>query len=325
MKRTPTELMVFMYLVLALAAGACGGSGVPDRAAQESTLQVVASTTFIGDVVGEITGGEAELTVLLEPGQNPHAYQPTPRDLALVAEADVFFVNGFQLEGFLDDLIQGSGNAEAVVVVSEGIEPLQVDATDHRDGEENDPDHDPGQLGLDPHVWFDPNNVILWVENISRVLAEEDPEHAGIFRERAEVYRRQLNELDSWIRVQVDQIPPGNRKLVTDHTSFGYFAREYGFELIGAVIPAPTTEAETSGKKLAALLDTIRKEGVDVIFVSADTEPTLAQRVAEDTGAEVVRLYFGSLTAVEPADTYLGFMRYNVETLVQALQDKPGG
>jgi ABC-type Zn uptake system ZnuABC Zn-binding protein ZnuA len=326
----------------------------------------VASTTFIGDVVGEIGGENVQLTVLLEPGQNPHAYQPTPRDVALVSDADVFFVNGFQLEGFLDDLLTGSDSSESVVVVSEGIGPLMVDAHDHQndhqeddhEGEDHEDDghdhqedadhegddheddghdhqedadhegddheddgHDHDHLGQDPHVWFDPNNVMVWAENIASALAEADPENAGAYQERADAYVQQLEELDSWIRSQVGTIPPEHRKLITDHTSFGYFAEEYGFEQIGAVVPAPTTEAETSGQQLAELVDTIRATGVRVIFVSADIDPSLSERIAEDTGTEVVTLYFGSLTPGEPAGTYLEFMRYNVETIVQALKE----
>jgi ABC-type Zn uptake system ZnuABC Zn-binding protein ZnuA len=394
------RLMMTLGVMFFLAA--CGFAGEEPPAGEGETLQVVASTTFIGDVVGEIAGDDAEVTVLLEPGQNPHAYQPIPRDVALVSEADIFFVNGFQLEGFLDDLLTGSGSSESVVVVSEGIEPLLVGTHDHQhdhqedaghdgedhaedgrdhqedaghDGEDHGEDgrdhqedaghdgedhaedghdhqeeadhegddhegdghdhqedaghegddheddgHDHDHLGRDPHVWFDPNNVMVWAENTASALAEADPENAAAYHERAEAYIEQLEELDRWIRSRVGTIPPEHRKLVTDHTSFGYFAEEYGFEQVGAVIPAPTTEAETSGQQLAELVDTIRETGVGVIFVSADTDPSLAERIAEDTGAEVVALYFGSLTAGEPAGTYLEFMRSNVETIAAALK-----
>lgn len=335
-KRVDRLVMLFGVMFLLTACGLPGGG---PSAEEGDTLQVVASTTFIGDVVGEIAGEDVEVTVLLEPGQNPHAYQPIPRDVALVSEADFFFVNGFQLEGFLDDLLTGSDSAESVVVVSEGIEPLLVGAHDHQEDEghegedhaEDGPDHqeDDGHegeghkdegLGRDPHVWFDPNNVMIWAENIASALAEADPENAGAYQERAEDYIEQLEELDGWIRSRVETIPPEHRKLVTDHTSFGYFAEEYGFEQIGAVVPAPTTEAEASGQQLAELVDTIRETGVRVIFVSADTDPSLAERIAEDTGAEVVALYFGSLTAGEPAGTYLEFMQSNVEAIAAALK-----
>jgi len=327
MKKFRTGFRFLIFLALGISLGACGQTAAQNPGGEDGKLQVVASTTFIGDVVDEIGGEEMVLTVLLAPGQNPHAYQPPPRDVALVSEADLFFVNGFQLEGFLDDLLAGSDRPESVVEVSQGIEPLMVGGPDPEHGED-DPEHDEegpdhqGEdgLGRDPHVWFDPNNVMVWTENIASSLGEADLDNAAVYLERAESYREELVELDGWIHSRVDQIPPEDRKLVTDHTSFGYFADQYGFQLIGAVVPAPTTEAETSGQQLAGLIDTIREAGVEVIFVSADTDPALAERIAEDTGVEVVTLYFGSLTAGAPAGTYLEFMRYNVETIVEALQ-----
>jgi ABC-type Zn uptake system ZnuABC Zn-binding protein ZnuA len=107
---------------------------------------------------------------------------------------------------------------------------------------------------------------------------------------------------------------------VTDHTVFGYFVEEYGFTQIGAVIPAQTTEAETSGQQLAYLIDIIREEEVKAIFIGVDFDPTLSQMVAKDTGVDLIPLYFGSLSAGAPAGTYLTFMRHNVKTIVNALR-----
>lgn len=343
---------------LILLAG-CAPSGQSEPA-ETSRLNVVATTTFVGDAVRRVAGEEVNLTVLLAPGQNPHAYQSTPRDLVRVSDADLVFANGLGLEEFLDDLLEGAENQEALVVVSQQISPLEMEADDHthgggddhdqedhdgehkdgehhdgedhdgehHDGEEHDGEHHDGEdhegehhhQGQDPHVWFDPNNVMLWVEVISETLSEADPQHAELYRQNAENYRAEMQELDSWIREQVATIPEENRELVTDHASFGYFAQEYGFEQIGAVIPAPTTEAETSGQQLAALMRTIEEHQVKAVFVSKDIDPSLAERVAEDTGVELVPLYFGSLTGGEPAENYLDFMRYNVEAVVSALK-----
>ncbi len=290
-------------------------------------LKVVATTSFVGDVVSVIAGGAVDLIVLLEPGQNPHSYQPAPQDMVKVFEADLIFANGLGLEEFLDDLISGTGNTDAVIMVSEGISPLEraeQDQDDEIDGRAHDEDQegDEGHSGSDqdPHVWFDPNNIIIWTEHIAFALAEKDPENAEIYLVNAAAYREELKELDGWIREQVALIPLVNRKLVTDHTVFGYFVEEYGFTQIGAVIPAQTTEAETSGQQLAYLINIIREEKVKAIFIGVDFDPTLSQIVAEDTGVDLVPLYFGSLSAGAPAGTYLTFMRYNVKTIVNALQ-----
>ncbi len=143
---------------------------------------------------------------------------------------------------------------------------------------------------------------------------------ADTYLDNAAAYREELNELDGWIRDQVALIPLENRELVTDHMVFGYFVEEYGFTQIGAVIPAQTTEAETSGQQLAYLIDIIQEEEVKAIFVGVDFDPTLSQIVAEDTGVDLVPLHFGSLSAGTPAGTYLTFMRHNVKTIVNALQ-----
>ncbi|MCJ7715691.1 MAG: metal ABC transporter substrate-binding protein, partial [Anaerolineales bacterium] len=206
-------------------------------------------------------------------------------------------------------------NAE-VIVVSEGIMPLKIG---ENLGVDQDDDHQI-HSGEDPHVWFDPNNIMIWTENISRVLGRIDSPNAESYQANAETYRNELLELDTWIREQIELIPPENRELVTDHTLLGYFAEEYDFTQIGAVIPAMTTEAETSGQQLAELIDIIREHQTRAIFVGVDFDPTLIQRVADETGVDLISLYFGSLTAGSPADTYLTFMQYNVEAIVSALK-----
>jgi ABC-type Zn uptake system ZnuABC Zn-binding protein ZnuA len=271
----------------------------------------------------QITGDIPEVTVLLEPGQNPHSYHPAPQDMVKISEADAIFVNGLDLEEFLDDLMDGTETEAELVVVSKGIQPLGAPEGDHHDGEDHDgedhDDHDPGE-GYDPHVWFDPNNLIIWVENMVQALSELDPDNASVYQANGETFQEELVSLDSWIRTEIERIPEENRKLITDHISLSYFAEEYGFIQVGAVIPALTTEVESSGQELAKLLDTIRENQVKAIFIGFDFDPDLAQMAAKDTGIELVPLYFGSLSDGEPAGTYLDFMRYDVRAIISALE-----
>jgi ABC-type Zn uptake system ZnuABC Zn-binding protein ZnuA len=183
------------------------------------------------------------------------------------------------------------------------------------DGDDEGQTHD-----QDPHVWFDPNNVLSWTEIIADTLVENDQEHAEIYLKNAAQYREELIGLDRWIQEQVANIPEENRKLVTDHTVFGYFIEQYGFTQVGAVIPAYTTEAETSGQQLSSLIEIIRENNVEAIFIGVDFDPSLSDMIAHDTGAELVPLYFGSLSQGAPAESYLTFMQYNVETIVNAIQ-----
>ncbi len=319
-----------LILIFAGFLSACSGTPAMEEKQDADKITVVVTTTFIRNVAENIAGDNVSITALLEPGQNPHSYQPSPKDMVAITEADLILANGFGLEEFLDDLLAGSDTSAEVIVVSEGIDPLMAEAHDHDDpdevhddeyeGEDHDDDHLEGTMGLDPHVWFDPNNILIWVKNISLALTAVDPSNAERYQEQAAKYSAELVDLDDWIGEQINVIPEENRELVTDHTSLGYLARQYGLEQIGAVIPALTTEAETSGMELAELIDTIREHQTKAIFVGVDFDPNLAQRVADETGVDLVPIYFGSLSDGEPAGTYLSFMRFNMSAIVKALQ-----
>lgn len=325
-KMNQLKYILALLSILVISGTACGRAENPESQTDTEILKVVASTTFIGDVAARIAGEAVELTVLLEPGQNPHSYQPAPMDMVAVTEADLILVNGLGLEEFLDDLLAGSNTSAEVLVVSNGIDALEgelhdLDDEDHDDHEGEDHDDQlEGTMGLDPHVWFDPNSILIWVENITGALVRLDPDQSETYLANAEEYSDQLTELDQWIKEQFDLIPDENRELVTDHTSLGYLARRYDLGQIGAVIPALTTEAETSGMELADLIDKIEEHSARAIFVGVDFDQNLAQRVAEEAGVPLVPLYFGSLSAGKPAGTYLDFMYYNVEAISTALR-----
>jgi len=310
---------LILFLVV-LSVSACGRAAEGYQSLEEQKVQIVVTTTFIADVVNSVAGEKVDISGLLTPGQNPHSYQPSPKDMVAVTEADLILVNGLGLEGFLEDLLSGSDTKAKVIVVSEGITPLMMEGHIEEDNDPGSEHSSEAVMGLDPHVWFDPNNVMVWAENITRTLVEEDPENKAFYQANLNTYQEQLLELDAWIREQIGKIPKDQRELVTDHSTLSYFAQEYGLVQIGAVIPALTTEAETSGKELAELIDTIKAHQTKAIFIGMDFDPNLAQRVAEETGVDLVPLYFGSLSVGDPAGTYISFMRYNVSAIVEALQ-----
>jgi len=305
------QLFVFWGLIVFLLA-ACGTT----PPAGSGQLKVVATTTIVGDVVHAVAGQSIELTVLLPPGADPHNYEPSPQDLAKIADADLIVLNGAGLEEVLEPLIENAGGSGRIIYLSEGITLLE--ASIEHDEEASEDTH--ANLQGDPHVWTDPNNILIWVDHLETALSEMNSTQAELYKTNAEQYRAELKALDEWVHTQVDQIPPENRQLVTDHLEFTYFAERYGFTLAGAVIPNYSTTADTSAQELAALEDTIRSLGVQAIFVGNTTNPDLAQRVANDTGVQLVPLLTGSLT--EPgggAETYLKYIRYNVNAIVQAL------
>ena len=289
-------------------------SAEPATAQAGTKLQVVATTTIIGDVVRQIAEDLIELTVLLPPNADPHSYEPVPRDIAAISGSDVTFINGFNFEESLVSALEGLADEVEVVTVSDGITPLKfVDIL--AEGE-----HDPEDQ-FDPHVFQNPLNVMVWTQNIQAALSAADPAHAELYQANADLYRRYLGQLDTWTQQRVAEIPAENRKLVTDHDTFGYFADHYGFELVGAVIPSISTVSEPSARELAALEDAIRGLGAKAIFVGNTVNPSLAQQVADDTGTQLVFVYSDSLGASgEPGDTYLNFMKYNVNAVVGALK-----
>lgn len=296
-----------LFLLLSVLLAACQ----PTAPTGDNQIEALATTSIVADVVQQVGGDVINVTALLPPGSDPHSFQPAPRDMALVSEADIIFANGAGLEEFLQPLIDSAGASARVVEVSTGITLLEAPA-----GEEDEHEEHAG----DPHTWVDPNNVLVWVENIRAALTELTPEHAAEFQANAERYTAELRELDAWIRDQVATIPQENRLLVTDHLVYGYFAERYGFEQVGALIPGFSTASAPSARELAQIETAILQYHVPAIFIGEATSTALAQRVADDTGVSLVKLYHASLT--EPggdAPTYIDMMRYNVSAITSAL------
>lgn len=308
-----TQSAFLLVLLLSLLVSACNlQSGQIPASGGSANIQVVATTTLVGDVVRLIAGDTIELSVLLPPGADPHGYEPVPQDIARVATADLVFANGLGLEAFLDPLIQNAGGKARVISVSEGVKTLAY--SPEMQIKEN--------LGVNPHVWFDPNNVMVWADNIERALTELDPVHQPSYAANADAYRQALKDLDTWIAGQVVQIPVDNRKLVTDHQVFGYFARRYEFDQVGVLYEGFSSLAEPSAQDLAALQEALKTNQVKAIFVGTTVNPNLAQRLADDLGIKLVRLYTDSLSAPGgEVDSYLKLMRYDVNAMVEALKN----
>jgi ABC-type Zn uptake system ZnuABC Zn-binding protein ZnuA len=286
---------------------------LPDR-----RLRVVATTSIVGDVLANIAKDRVDLQILLPADADPHAYQPTPQDLTLIANADVVFINGLGLETFFEDILINTGGQAVVVSLSEGVQARA--ASPHSD--DLDDSHDSDQAEPDAHVWLNPDNVAQWVDNAASALSALDPVRAAEYAASATAYRSSLDALNTWIIREVSQIPETDRKLVTDHLALGYFADRYGFDVVGAVIPSYSTAAEVSAQELAALQQAIRASGAKAVFVTIGTNPVVSERLADDLGLRVVQLYIGTLSDPDgPAATYLDLMYYNVTAIVNALVD----
>lgn len=273
-------------------------------------LQVVATTSIIGDVVAQVGGEAIDLTTLMSAGQDPHSYQSGARELTAVADAHVIFVNGWDLEDALVKNLKEIGGGVPLISISANIIPLALGADEHGHA--------------DPHVWFSIDNVVQWSDNVAHVLSALDPANAPTYAANAAAYQAELAELAAATETQLAQIPAEKRFLITNHDSLRYFADRYGFTLLGAVIPGSSTLAEPSASDLTGLLETMHSHHLCTLFTETTVSDTLAQTVASELSGcdevKVLPLYTGAIgPAGSGADSYIGMFRANVDTIVSGL------
>jgi ABC-type Zn uptake system ZnuABC Zn-binding protein ZnuA len=295
-----TKRSVFTWTLAILFIGtltSCLGSPRPD---------ILTTTTILADIARNVAGDQLVTESILPFGADPHSYQPVPQDTKKIKESKVLIINGAGYEQSLDALLANAGDKKTLIEASTGL-LLRTDPNDNQE--------------VDPHLWLDPNNVIVYVDNIREGLTDFNPDGADVYQANARAYITQLQELDAWINGQVAQIPPQRRVLVTNHDLLEYFAERYGFKVVGTVIDSFSSDASPSAQQTADLIDRIKLFEVPVIFLDAPDNPTFAQQIAAETGVKVITdLHLESLTEGAPAGTYIDMMRYNVTKIVEALK-----
>jgi ABC-type Zn uptake system ZnuABC Zn-binding protein ZnuA len=292
--------------VPASAPSAAPATLAPTATEESSVTSVLASTTLLADIAQAVAGDRLKIESILPAGSDPHSYQYTPKDVAKVAGIELLILfDNENYEVFLEPLLYSAGGDMEFVFASAGVSK-RVDFA---------------MGGMDPHVWLDPNNVIICVENIREGLTHFDPDGTAEFQTNAVAYAGELTELDAWIVKEVDQIPAEKRLLVTNHEALGYFAERYGFTVVGTIVESFSSDASPSAQQMAGLIDQIKATGAPAIFLDASDNPTLAEQIAAETGVTVVTdLHLESLTDGPPAATYLDMMKHNVTQIVDALK-----
>jgi ABC-type Zn uptake system ZnuABC Zn-binding protein ZnuA len=260
--------------------------------------------------VREVGGGAVSVDQILQPNTDPHSYEPRPSDVEAAASARLVFANGDGLDPWVGEIVSDSGSEAAVVDLGSAV-PVRL----------------PGEASgaeaseFDPHWWHDPRNAAAAVGEIERRLAAADPRHRRLFERNSRAYLGELSRLDAGIARCIGAIPPQRRKLVTDHDAFGYFAARYGIDVVGAVIPSQTTEAQPSAEDVAALIDLVERERVKAIFPESSVSPNVAEAIARQTGASADHTLYGD--TLGPADsaagTYLGMEAANADAVVRGL------
>lgn len=300
-----TARMFIKRLIFLLVIGATACTPSASSRPQSDPI-VLTSATFLEDITRSVAGDRIKVESLLPVGADPHSYEPTPQDVAKIEESKLIIINGAEYEHFLESLLENAGGERELIEASAGLR-LRADTQ--------------SEQAVDPHLWLDPNHVIVYAENIREGLTHFDPDGAAVYRSNADQYIAELKDLDAWISEQVDQIPAEKRLLVTNHEALGYFAERYGFTVVGTVIESFSSDASPSAQQMAALVDQIRSSGAPAIFMDASDDPSLAQQIADETGVVVVTgLHLESLTDGPPAATYIDMMKHNAAQIVEALE-----
>lgn len=296
-------------LALSLWLGGCNQSN-SNPSATEDKPKVVSTSTIITDWTQQVGGDEIELRGILQPGADPHVYEPVPQDSQAFEEADLILYNGYNLEPGLIKLMNAAGVKGEKFAVGEVVAPLDFNY-----------DY---QTVPDPHVWGNVANAVTMVEAIRDRLIELSPEDETKFRENATQLIAELENLHIWIGEQTATIPVSQRKLVTTHDAFQYYAQAYQLKMIGTLIGI-STEEKPSAKTVQKLVEAVKQSGVRAIFAETTINPALITTVAQEAGVKLAatELYADSIGAPgSEGDSYLKMMVVNTRTIVEALGGK---
>lgn len=306
---------VLLIAGIALVAG-CRNPANRSRAPEDLAarqLRVVATTGMITDIVRQVGGERVAVTGLMGPGVDPHLYKASEGNVILMAEADIVFYNGLHLEGKMTEVFEKMGGGIPTVAVTDGIDRGVLLRPPEFEG------------AYDPHVWFD---VTLWmkaVEKAAEGLAGIDPAHAEGYRTRAAAYLEKLSGLHEYVKKRAEEVPPETRVLITAHDAFNYFGRAYRFEVRGLQGVSTVTEAGTGDIRALALLIVERK--IPAVFVETSISPRTIQALQEAVAARgyTVRVGGGLYSDAlgdpgTPEGTYIGMVRHNIDTIVEALK-----
>ena len=262
-------------------------------------LPVLASFSIMADLVQEVGGERVTVSSLVGPDQDAHVFQPAPQDVKKLAAAKVFVVNGLGFEGWLNRLSKSSGFKGQTVVASQGVKPLTLAEDDHDHG------HDHGHASQDPHAWHNPQNVKLYVRNISAALSQADPAGKDYYSQRAQAYSQQLEQLDADARQRFAAIPASQRKVLTSHDAFAYLAQRYQIRFLSP--QGVSTEAEASAKGVAKLVRQVKSEKIRAVFMENMSDKRLLEQLSREAGVQIGgKLYADALSPANgPAASYV--------------------
>ncbi len=300
-----------VLIVMALVASGCASAADKGDIATRK-IDVVTTIGMITDIVENVGGERVDVIGLMGPGIDPHLYKASESDVSKLTNADVIFYNGLHLEAQMGEVFEQMSGQSRTVAVSERIDESLIIASDQYEG------------APDPHVWF---NVEFWmqaVEVVRDTLVDMDPGSAELYRQNAEAYLQELEELHAYVQEQAQRVPEEQRVLITAHDAFRYFGIAYGFEVRG--LQGISTESEAGTADVQALVDFIVERQIKAIFIESSVPERnieAVQAAVQDRGHEVNiggELYSDAMGSPgTEADTYIGMVRHNIDTIVSAL------
>ena len=298
--------LAWLVAALVVSVSACGGGADSGRS------EIVVTTNILGDVVRHVVGDAAEVRVLMKPNADPHSFGISAQEAAAMNSAGLIVYNGLGLEENLERNVESAAQQGVpTLAVGENIDPIRYSEGD--------------TAGVpDPHFWTDPQRMITAVGVIEdAIITEFDGIDTAAIVRNAEVYRRQLTELDASMAADFETIAVQRRKLVTNHHVLGYLAQRFGFTVIGAIVPSGTTLAAPSPSDLESLVGAIETARVPAIFIDSSQPEKLARVLSEqaDIAVTIVPLYSESLSPPgTPGATYVDMMRSNTDSIVKGLR-----
>ena len=294
-----------LFAVAAIAAACTSGAG-PGDSGSGGKLQVVTTTTVLADIVANVGGDLVSATSLVPKNADVHTFEPKPSDVRTVASAKLLVMNGLGLDDWLTKMI-GNAAAEGTPLIRLGqdLPGVQLLAGETAATE-------------NPHLWMDVKYGELYVDRIAGALKTADPAHAAAYDATAAAYKARLETLDAWVRAQIETIPAANRKLVTFHDAFPYYAREYGITIVGVAVGSPGQDP--SAGYTAQLISTIEAAGVKAIFSEAQFPTKLVDQLASEAGCKVVANLYDDALGNPPVTSYEELIRWDTDQLVTALR-----
>jgi manganese/iron transport system substrate-binding protein len=317
-------LVAIASIVLAACSGGSGAAGSSPAGAsaaapEAGALKVVATTTVFADLVANVGGTKVDVTSLVPKGGEVHTFDPTPSDVSRVAEAGLVVMNGLGLDEWIAQIVTDSGSPAPVVELGEDLPGVTyIEGGEAHAGDEPAASDEHGHAGINPHLWLDVENAQRYVDRIIEALVAADPDDGATYRANGAAYRARLGDLEAWVHEQIATIPGANRKLVSFHEAFPYFAAAYGLEIVGTIVEAPGQDP--SAGEIAALVEAIKASGAKAVFTEAQFSPELAETVAAEAGVAVVSDLYNDSLGDPPVDSYEGMIRWDTDKTVEALR-----